>query len=166
MPCFAASFSQHPSSADHQPRAIRRPRPCRQGSANSQVSLVPLIEFVRIFRFEENAADAGDALHTFLSLFRGPPWNSPHNQEAVTPAPSFEPHDNGLSIVFVMATNPVRSTTSFISTLGHQVKVVVVDVQHVVAPVVARMAVKHGAVPVLIKHAVPSRSGAFGSCVV
>ena len=61
----------------------------------------------------------------------------------------------GLFIVFIMAAHPEGSAITLITAFGHHVKVVIVDVQHVVAAEVTRVGVKNSAALVLVEHAVP-----------
>src|SRR3984893_4822894 len=59
-----------------------------------------------------------------------------------------------LSIVFIMAAHPEGPAVTLITAFRHHVKVVIVDVQHVIAAEVTRVRVKNIAAVVLVEHAV------------
>ena len=63
--------------------------------------------------------------------------------------------------IFIVSSHPEGSAPAFISALGCQIQVVIVDVQFVVSPVVARIAVKNGAALILVEHAVPFALGSL-----
>src|SRR4249920_236864 len=60
----------------------------------------------------------------------------------------------GLSFVLVVPADPVRAASSFAPALRHEIEVVVVQVEFVVAAVVARVGVEHGAALILVEDAV------------
>src|SRR5437879_12461135 len=60
-----------------------------------------------------------------------------------------------------MPAHPEGSAATLISALGHQVQIVIMDVQLVVSAVVTRVAVKNGAALILIEHAVSFSLGSF-----
>src|SRR5262245_35560849 len=60
-----------------------------------------------------------------------------------------------LSIVLIVSPDPVGAAPSLVPALRHQIKVVIVEIQLVVAPVVARVGVKDRTARVLVKDAVP-----------
>src|SRR5712664_3457569 len=53
-----------------------------------------------------------------------------------------------------MAAQPEGSTITFISAFGYHVKVVIVDVQHVVSAEVTRVGVKNSAALIFVEHTV------------
>src|SRR4249920_1125390 len=58
-------------------------------------------------------------------------------------------------IVLVAAADPVRPSATFVTPLGHEIEIVVVDIELVVATVVAGVGVKHGASLIPVEDAVP-----------
>src|SRR5260370_39461045 len=71
-----------------------------------------------------------------------------------------DPHEPSFS-VFVAAADPVGAASAFIPALRHQGQVMVVEVHHVVAPVVAGVGVKDGAACVFVEDAVSLALGSF-----
>src|SRR6266576_5646910 len=63
--------------------------------------------------------------------------------------------------VFIMSAHPEGSAPALIPALRRQIQVVIVDVQLVVSPVVARIAVKNRAALILVEHAVPFALGSL-----
>ena len=57
--------------------------------------------------------------------------------------------------ILVLSPDPERAATAFIAPLGDEVEVVIVDVELVVAAVVARVRVIHRAIGVFVEDAVP-----------
>src|SRR5580704_8580057 len=57
-------------------------------------------------------------------------------------------------LVLVATAHPVRTATTFSTSIGHEVQIVIVDVELVVAAVVTRVGVKYSTLLILVEDAV------------
>ena len=72
----------------------------------------------------------------------------------------------GLSTVLVVSSDPVGPAAALVSSLRHQIQVVIVQIQLVVAAIVARVRMKHDAALVFVEDAVPLPLARVGSRMV